>query len=491
MNEMNSHHRDLLLHVARRVMKERSLLPEFSREILSELEGLNAAPLNDGSQRKDLRHLLWSSIDNDDSRDLDQLTVAEPLSDGSVKMLVAVADVDSLVKKGDAVDDHARHNTTSVYTAGQVFSMLPEKLSYDLTSLNENEDRPAMIIEMVFDAGGRLQASDIYQALVRNQAQLAYNSIAAWLEEGAPEPEPVSAIEGLKENLRLQDRMAQKLKTIRHELGALELQTIQTHAVFDGDAMVALEIDQKNRARELIENLMIAANGVTAGFLNRKKLPSLRRVVRTPRRWDRIVTLAMDLGFQLPQNPSSKALSAFLKNQEEKDPLRFPDVSLTVVKLIGSGEYRVAMPGESVEGHFGLAVKNYTHSTAPNRRFPDLITQRLLKAALSDAPSPYNEEELNQLAAHCTQKEDDADKVERQVAKSAAAILLEDRIGERFSAIVTGASEKGTWVRIFDPPIEGMLVEGFDGLDVGDSIQVKLVDTNVDNGYIDFSKMSF
>lgn len=481
-------HRARLQRIARLAMAERGLLSDFSIEVVRELDSIAAVQPQEGGTRVDLRDLLWASIDNDDSMDLDQLTVAESLPGDVVKIRVAIADVDTLVKQGRAIDDHARHNTTSVYTAAEVFPMLPEKLSHGLTSLGQDEDRPAIVIEMVVDADGSLTSSNIYTATVCNQAKLAYNSVAQWLEGEGLIPDRVAAVEGLEANLRLQDQVAQRLKRRRHEHGALDLETIEARPVFDGDRILGLEPDQKNRARELIEDFMIAANGVTARFLESRNLPSLRRVVRVPKRWERIVELAATLGFELPENPDSKALEQFLRRRREADPLGFPDLSLTVIKLMGAGEYAVNSPGESATGHFGLAVKDYAHSTAPNRRFPDLITQRLLKAALAGRPAPYDEEELLELARHCTHKEDDADKVERQVGKSAAALLLESRIGEKFDAIVTGASPKGTWVRILAPPVEGMLVEGAKGVDVGDPLRVQLIETDAERGYIDFKR---
>ena len=433
--------------------------------------------------------LLWCSIDNDDSRDLDQLTVAEAMPGGAVKILVAIADVDAVVKKQSALDDHAQHNTTSVYTAAEIFPMLPEKLSTDLTSLNFESDRLAVVIEMVIAADGSLQSSDIYGATVRNRAKLAYNSVAAWLEGNGPMPQAIGAVNGLDENLRLQDRVAQKLKALRHAHGALDLETIEARPVFDGDELKDLEADKQNRAKDIIEDFMIAANGVTARYLASKKFPSLRRVVRTPKRWDRIVELAAERGSTLPKEPDSKALEQFLVSAKAADPLRFPDLSLSVIKLLGAGEYVVELPGDSAAGHFGLAVKDYAHSTAPNRRYPDLITQRLLKAAMAGGPSPYENDELEALAKHCTEEEDAAKKVERQVGKSAAAMLLESRIGEQFDAIVTGASDKGTWVRLLHPPIEGRLVSGFEGMDVGHRLRVQLIRTDVERGYIDFKRV--
>ena len=478
--------RATLQRIAHQAMLDRGLLPDFSREALAELDRMPGPSALVGKPARDLRDLFWASIDNDDSRDLDQLTVAENLPRGAVKILVAVADVDALVKKGSAIDAHARQNTTSVYTAAEIFPMLPERLSTDLTSLGFHEDRPAIVMEMVVDADGSLQDSKIYRAVVRNKAKLAYNSVAAWLEGEGPVPEPVKAVEGLDANIRTQDLVAQKLKASRHEHGALDLETIQARPVFANEQIRDLDVDKKNRARELIEDFMILANGVTARYLMAKKVPSLRRVVRSPKRWERIVEVASHLGFRLPPAPDPKALTQFLAIRRSADPLRFPDLSLTIVKLMGAGEYVVELPGKESLGHFGLAVQDYSHSTAPNRRYPDLITQRLLKAALSGSPSPYGREELAELARHCTEKEDDANKIERQVAKSAAAMILESRIGERFDAIVTGASEKGTWVRVFHPPVEGRLIRGHEGADVGHRVRVQLVYTDVERGYIDF-----
>jgi exoribonuclease-2 len=470
-------------------MKERGFLPDFSRAALNELEKIQEVNLGAEAPKKDLRHLLWASIDNDDSLDLDQLTVAEALPDKRVKILVAVADVDALAKKNSAIDEHARHNTTSVYTAGKTFPMFPDKLSTDLTSLNYHEDRPAIVIDMVINDVGEMQSSDIYHALVRNHAKLAYNNVAAWLEGKGPEPEAVAVVPGLAENLRIQDRVAQKLKTQRHEHGALDLQTLEARPIFAGDEIQDLQVDERNRAKEIIEDFMIATNGVTSRFLHGKKLPSLRRIVRSPKRWGKIVEIAAQHNFQLPPEPDSRALARFLSEQKATDPLRFPDISLCVIKLLGSGEYVVEFPDEAAPGHFGLAVKDYTHSTAPNRRFPDLITQRILKAALAGSPMSYSQGELMELARHCTEKEDDANKVERLVAKSAAATLLSSRIGDQFDAICTGAADKGTWVRIFHPPIEGRLLYGYEGVDVGDRLKVRLIHTDVDKGYIDFEKV--
>lgn len=490
MNVNNQSHRAILENIAHRAMLQRGLLPDFSAAALAELAQIQTSAVTEDGVVRDLRNLLWASIDNDDSLDLDQLTVAESMPGDKVKILVAVADVDALVRIGTAINEHAQHNTTSVYTAAEIFPMLPEKLSTDLTSLNFDEDRLAIVVEMVVGSDGSLQNSDVYLARVHNHAKLAYNSVAAWLEKQGPVPQEITAVPGLAENLQLQDRVAQSLKNLRHVHGALSLETIETKPVFDGDQIQSLEIEEKNRAKELIEDFMVAANGVTARFLSSKKFPSIRRVVRTPKRWDRIVEIASEQGFTLPAIPDSKALEEFLVKEQSADPLRFPDLSLTVIKLLGAGEYVAELPEGKVPGHFGLAVKDYAHSTAPNRRFPDLLTQRLLKAALEEKPVPYSKDELDLLAAHCTEAEDAVHKVERQVEKSAAALLLESRIGEQFDAIVTGASPKGTWVRLLTVPVEGKLVQGFEGEDVGQRLRVQLTSVDVQQGFIDFKRIS-
>jgi exoribonuclease-2 len=489
MNANGKQDRAVLQKIARRAMLERGLLPDFSADVLAEVARIRAPAAADDAQARDLRRLPWASIDNDDSRDLDQLTVAEALPGGRVKILVAVADVDAVAKRGSAIDAHAQHNTTSVYTAAAIFPMLPEKLSTDITSLGLHEDRLAMVVEMLIGGDGSLLDSDIYRASVRNQAKLAYNSVAAWLD-GGPPPEAVAAVSGLDENLRLQDRAAQSLKALRQLHGALSLETIEARAAFAGDKIRGLEVEETNRAKDLIADFMIAANGVTARYLSSRKSLSLRRVVRTPKRWDRIVELAQQDGYKLPDEPDAKSLEQFLLRQKAADPLRYPDLCLSVIKLLGAGQYVVECPGDAApEGHFGLAVGDYAHSTAPNRRYPDIITQRLLKAALAGQPAPYGKELLQGLAMHCTEEEDAAKKVERQVGKSAAAMLLGSRTGQRFDAIVTGAAAKGTWVRLLDPPVEGRLVQGFEGVDVGQRIRVELLRTDVEQGFIDFKKI--
>ena len=472
--------------IARRAMRERGLEPDFPPAALAEAGAIARAPTEAGASIRDLHGLLWASIDNDDSRDLDQLSVAVPASGGTVRILVAVADVDACVKVGSALDGHARTNTTSVYTAAEIFPMLPERLSTDLTSLGEGEERPALVVDMTIGADGAVGDSDVYRAVVVNRAKLAYDGVAAWLDGRAPAPPRVAAVPGIDEQLRVQDEAARRMRLLRARHGALDLETLEARPVYEGDVLTALRPEEKNRAKALIEDFMIAANGVTARALERKGFPSFRRVLRAPARWARIVDLAAGMQERLPAEPDALALEQFLARRRRADPARFPDLSLSVVKLLGSGEYALELPGEKAPGHFGLAVRDYTHSTAPNRRFPDLVTLRLLKAALAGAAAPYRNDDLAALARHCTEQEGNAAKVERQVLKSAAALLLARRTGERFDAMVTGASEKGTWVRIVQPPVEGKLVRGFERLDVGDRLRVELVHTDVERGWIDF-----
>jgi exoribonuclease-2 len=476
-----------LAELAVEVMRERGLWPEFSAEAMRQVERLHEPAQAESGDVEDMRHLAWASIDNDDSRDLDQLTVAEKLGGDAVRVHVAVADVDAVVRKNSPVDVHARRNTTSVYTAARIFPMLPERLSTDLTSLNPQVDRIAVVVSYTVDLEGAVTEPQIRRAVVNSKAKLAYSSVGAWLDDEAEMPPALAAAEGVPEQMRLQDEVARRLRERRHEHGALVLDTIETKAVFDDGRIVDVVPEDKNRAHELIEDFMIAANGVVARFLESRGLPSFRRVVKSPERWDRIEALAAEYGEALPPDPDSVALQRFLLKRRAADPVRFPDLSLTVIKLLGRGEYAVHVAGDDAEGHFGLAVRDYSHSTAPNRRYPDIITQRLIKSALSAHPAAYGPQELAELADHCTRQEDAAKKVERQIAKSAAAMLLADRIGEHFEGIITGAKEKGTWVRIFRPPVEGRVVQGERFLDVGDRVRVKLLEVDVRRGFIDFA----
>lgn len=480
-----------LSELARQAMIERGLLPDFPDAVIKEVAAIpdTAHPIATTSFR-DLRHFLWISIDNDDSKDLDQLTYfGSHTANGNSTIYVAVADVDALVKRDTAIDRYASHNTTSVYTPTVIFPMLPLRLSTDLTSLNEHTDRCAIVVEMEVDADGNCPRADVYPAWVHNHAKLAYNGVAAFLENQASLPTPQRDVKGVDEQLRQQDTVAQRIRQRRDRQGALEFATLEVQPIMSGDKPVGLQPVIHNRAHQLIENWMIAANVAFTQFLADRHQPTLRRSVRIPERWDRIVALAKQLGSHLPSYPDGKALQALLIQQQKANPEDFPDLSLAIIKLIGRGEYIAGMPGETPPGHFDLALQQYAHTTAPNRRYPDLIMQRILKSLLYQTESPYSKDELMSLAQQCTQREDDATKVERRMRKSAAAYVVADQVGKQFSAIVTGASEKGTWVRTFDPPLEGKLVQGFSGLDVGDRVTVKLIAVDVPKGFIDFARI--
>ncbi len=486
MNHALSNHRTNLSTLAAWAMFSRGLEPEFPPAALEQLATIQGPATETDERIRDLSDRDWFSIDNDDSRDLDQLSLSETMPRGGLKVFVAVADVDALVTKGTPIDQHAELNTTSVYTSARIFPMLPERLSTDLTSLNQGADRLAIVNEMVFTDDGVLVDSHIYRALVHNKAQLAYDAVSDWIEGSGELPEAARAVPGLDAQLRAQDGVAQKLRVLRRAEGSLEFETFQPRAQFDGERITGIRQQVQNRARQLIEELMIATNGCTARFLASHGGVALRRVVRSPERWLRIVDVAKAYGVKLPKQPDGQALEAFLARQHREDPLRFPDLSLVIVKLMGSGEYVVERSNERPIGHFGLAVQDYTHSTAPNRRFPDLITLRLLKAALAGAPAPYSPAELVDLAAHCTAQEDASRKVERQMRKSEAALLLHSRVGQRFDGLVTGVTDHGVWVRIFEPPVEGRLTGDLPALKVGKSVRVRLVSTSVERGFIDF-----
>jgi exoribonuclease-2 len=474
--------------IAKEVMLAHGFEPGFPPQVQDQVAELQRHPpqVVTAPGVRDLRDLLWSSIDNDTSRDLDQIEVAQRLSDGQVKILVGIADVVAFVPKQSPIDEHAARETTTVYAGIRNFPMLPEELSTGQTSLLENQDRLSVIIEFVVDASGVVTSSDVYQAVVRNKAQLQYNSVGKWLEGSAAVPAKVAASGDLQEQLKLQDEIAQKLKNQRYRNGALNIQTDEVRPLVLNEQVVDVIKQQKNRATELIEDFMVAANGVVARFL--QNVSSLRRIVRTPERWDRIVELAAAKGFKLPSEPDSKALNDFLIHQKAADPDHFAELSLAVIKLIGPGEYVLERAGEVAPGHFGLAVQDYTHSTAPNRRFPDVVTQRLIKAVLSGQRNPYSDDELMAIAANCTQKENAARKVEREMAKRLAAVALQHRIGEVFDAIVTGVTPHGTFVRVLQPRVEGLLAQGQRGLDVGDKLRAKLIRTDLEKGYIDFAR---
>ncbi len=487
MHSNHSSHFNLIA-AAHAAMLERGFEPDFPPGTDTELEAIAEQPAPVAVNGvADLRHLLWSSIDNDTSKDLDQIEWAEQLPDGRIRVLVGVADVDARVVKGTVVDSHAQSQTTSVYTGVVVFPMLPTALSEGITSLNEHQDRAAVVIEFTVDAGGNTSDGKAYRALVRNRAQLAYPSVGAWLEGKAAAPAKVDADSGLAAQLKLQDAAAQRMEGCRFQHGALDLETIETHPVLVNDQIVGISPIQKNRATMLIEEFMVAANGVIARTFESAALASIRRIVRTPKRWERIVELAQARGTTLPEQPDSKALNQFLLQQKSKDPDHFPDLSLTVIKLMGPGEYILVKPNQPSPGHFGLAVQDYTHSTAPNRRFPDVVTQRLLKAWLGKQPQPYSGDQLEAIAQRCTEREDAARKVERDMRKRIAAVALHPHIGQTYQAIVTGVNQYGTFVRALNPHVEGMLVRGGKGLDVGDRVTVKLVATDPERGFIDFA----
>lgn len=477
--------RSLLRDIARDAMRERGFEPDYPADALAQVKSSSAESSTDG--RRDLRDLLWCSIDNDDSRDLDQLTVAEARGKAT-GVLVAIADVDTLVPRHSAVDRHAAANTTSVYTAAEVFAMLPEQLSTDRTSLNPGVDRAAVVVDMTVSPDGDVIESDVYLAMVHNRAQLAYPSVGAWLEGDAAAPPALTRVAGLADNLQLQAAAAAALKESRHRRGALTLDTAEGRPVFAGDEVRDIAEVQRSRASELIEDFMIAANSSVARFLERHRFCSVRRIVKIPDRWPRIAALAAETGTRLPDAPDHRALEHWLRAQKAQDPSRFADLSLSVVKLLGRGEYVVEPPDDPVPDHFGLAVDDYAHSTAPNRRFADLVTQRLVKAALGGRRTPYPDDELAAIAARCSEREDAANRVERQVRKAAAAMLLSRRRGEVFDGIVTGASPKGTWVKIRRPLAEGRVERGFQGMEVGDRVQVRLISTDPRRGFIDFER---
>lgn len=478
--------------IADHAMAEAGFDPDFDADVLAEVEAMAArkASAESTAEARDLRSLLWSSIDDSKSRDLDQVEYAEALPGGDTRLLVGIADVDACVSKGSAIDRNAQQNGVSVYTGVKTYPMLPEELSTDLTSLNPNEDRLAVVTEMVLASDGKVKSIDIYRALLKSHAKLAYGTIGEWLDgDNQPVPEAVARVSGLEQQIRLQAESAKDLGELRKENGALELGTIQAAPVVDATGTVTeLAVVEQNSARDLIANFMIAANVAMAQFLEGKGGPTLRRVVRTPKYWDRIVEIAAEHGTKLPAEPDSRSLAAFLANQKKTDPVHFPDLSLAVVKSLGPGEYSVQLPGEQGEGHFGLAVQDYTHSTAPNRRFADLVTQRMVKAALQNQPPPYSVEELRRIAEHCNARDSAARKVERKMRKVAAAVLLQDRIGEEFQAIVTGVSDKGTFARTLNPPVDGRIMRGERGLRVGEKAQVRLLAADVQRGFIDFAR---
>jgi VacB/RNase II family 3'-5' exoribonuclease len=485
-DQMNGSQKHQLETIARQAMRAHGFEPDFSDA--AEAQARGGAIQAGAPAPRDLRDLPWSSIDNDDSRDLDQIEVC--VTDGGrTRVLVGIADVDVAVTKGSPVDDHARQNTTSVYTPAVIFPMLPLELSTDRTSLNQDQDRYAIVIDMTVGENGTVAGADIYRALVRNKAQLAYAAVAAWLDGKGQPPEVLAKTRGLDAQLRLQDDIARRLQAERDQCGALDFDRTELKPIVDDDGVRELRTETPNRAKLLIENFMVASNGAVARFLGARGLPSIRRVVREPERWARIVDLASQRGSTLPAAPDATALQQFLKAQRQVAPDTFADLSLAVIKLLGRGEYVAATPQQATT-HFALAEHGYSHSTAPNRRYPDVLTQRLIKAALASQTAPYSLPELTALAQHCTEQEDAANKVERLTKKAAAALWLGDRIGQVFDAIVTGAGPKGTWVRLAGTPVEGRLDRGATGLDVGDRIRARLTSTDPARGFIDFDRAS-
>ncbi len=475
-----------LRNISLDTMRENGFQTEFSPEIFDELNSLKQRPLPQDSSIKDLRNLLWSSIDNDSSKDLDQIEFAEELPNGDIRLLIGIADVDEFVKKGSAIDDFAKNQTVSVYTETKVLPMLPPEISENLTSLLPKVDRLAVVIEMIVTDRGDVSTHNIYRALTHNYAKLTYSEVGAWLDENETIPESMAAISGLKSQILVQQKAALRLLEFRQKRGSLEFESIESVPVFAGEEAKDLQIVKTNSARKIIENFMVAANVEMAEFLEANNLTSVRRVVKSPARWERIREIAAKYGENLPVEPDSNSLSEFLKKRRLANPEQFPDLSLSIIKLIGAGDYVVQKPHEVADGHFGLAVRDYTHSTAPNRRFPDLIVQRMVKAALKGERSPYTDEELAEIVEQCNERESAARKVERKMRKVIAASVMQSRIGETFDAIVTGITPSGTFARILRPPVDGRIVHGEYGLQVGEKIRVKLLATNIHNGYIDF-----
>ena len=472
---------------AHQAMLEAGFRPDFPADVLQEVQrARQAAPQDADPTIRDLRSLLWSSIDNDHSRDLDQVEYVEKLPDGSTRLLVGIADVDASVPKGSATDRQAATETTSVYAGVATFPMLPDVLSTGLTSLLDEQDRVAVVIELHILDSGDAEGHEVYPARLRNRAKLAYSSTGAWLEGRAPMPPAIAGVPGMEAQIRLQQETAEMLRGLRKQHGALTFGSVEATPVVEDGQLKALTVNPHNAAEDIIESFMVAANVAMARYLKEKGSFAIRRVVRTPRRWDRIVAIAAQFGVKLPVTPDPRALSEFLDQRKAADPAHFPDLSLSVIKLLGPGEYIVEPRGAEHEGHFGLAEADYTHSTAPNRRYADLVTQRLLKATHAGSPGAYDEAELVQIAAKCTEREDAARKVERLMRKVAAAFLLSRRIGEMFEGIVTGASPKGTYVRLLKFPAEGRVVRGMHGIDVGDRVQVRLISVDAAKGFIDF-----
>ncbi len=470
------------------VMKKYGFRPNYPGAVLQEVGAIE--PYGRGippGNAQDLRALLWSSIDNYDSMDLDQLEYCEKGGGGEIHVQVAIADVDLRVPKGSQTDRHAAHNGASIYFNVVTFPMLPLRLSGGITSLLPGRDCMAMIVEYTVLLDGNIRYGSVFRAIVANHAKLVYEEVGSWLEGTGPEPHAVQAVAGLADQIRLQNEAALRLKERRTLQGALALDTIEAQAIYEKGAVKDIVLVEENSARSLIEEFMVAANRTMMAFLSSAGIPRIERVVRTPRDWEGIVDTAAELGVSLPAEPDVQALSRFLLARKEADPERFPDLSLTVVKLMGPGEYALLKPGSPPVGHFALAVTDYTHGTAPNRRYVDLVIQRLLKSVIDRKPSPYTVQELEDLCVWLTDREKESKKAERFMRKAAAAVLLRDQIGRTFTGLVTGASDKGTYVRLTTPPAEGRIVEGGRGLRVGQKVRVRLLGADPYRGYIDFA----
>jgi exoribonuclease-2 len=472
---------------ARQAMIDNGFEPEFSHEIEEQLSSIAERDLiAEAGDAKDLRDLAWSSIDNRTSRDLDQVEWAEQLESGDIRILVGIADVDAAVEKGSPIDKRAARNTVSIYTESEVFPMLPEQLSTDLTSLNEGEDRLAIVADMIIKENGDVPTSTFYRAIVHNRVKLDYRTVGNWFDGDGPVPPQIKDHPELIAQLELQRNAAERLHNYRIAKGALEFESIESEAVVENGDVKEIRSVEPNLAKHLIENFMVAANVEMAEFIESHGVASIRRVVHTPRRWEGIVKIAEEYGEHLPPEPDQPALAGFLEKRREADPDRFPDLSLAIIKLIGSGQYVVERPGDDAGGHFGLGVRDYAHSTAPNRRYPDLVVQRLVKAIIAGRGQAYSPEELESIAAHINDREKAARKVERKMRKIVAAAVMKKRVGERFDAIVTGVNEHGTFARILRPPVDGRIVKGEHGLSVGEKVEVKLLSANTSNGFIDF-----
>jgi len=486
--DMKDRRRIDLIAIAHEAMERYGFEPEFPKAVIREVSAMGEDTIQHRNRdMRDLRHLLWSSIDNFDSEDLDQVEYCETGKNNEIHVKVAIADVDHFVSKDSATDRHAAHNGNSVYLGVETFPMLPDHLSKGISSLLPGGDRRAMVMEYTVLPDGGVIHGEIYRALVNNKAKLVYEEVGDWLEGSGPIPATVSEIPGLEEQIRLQAEATRRLRSHRMKKGALDLETLEAEPVMKGGTVHGLVIQEQNAARQIIEEFMVASNGTMVHVLGDARAPMIQRVVRVPKHWDGIVETAALYKFKLPKGPDSKALAKFLDQQRKADPERFPDLSLTIVKLMGPGEYVSFVPGDTPIGHFALAVVDYTHSTAPNRRYVDIVNQRLLKSALDRTPLPYSPRTLNELAEWLSDREKASQKAERFMRKVAAAVLLRDRVGQSFDAIVTGAAEKGTYVRLIDPPAEGRVVEGERGLRVGQKIVVRLLSTDPPKGFVDFS----